>query len=66
LGKAADGEGTVTADIVQFPQGNGAREALIKIIAASINGEEPEQIVDWILGQVYEAGFVIMPVELSA
>jgi hypothetical protein len=51
----------MTADIVQFPHSNGAREALIKIIAASINGEEPAQIVDWILGQLYEAGFIVVP-----
>jgi hypothetical protein len=51
----------MTADIVKFPQSNGAREALIKIIAASINGKEPAHIVDWILGQLYEAGFVIVP-----
>ena len=59
----------MTADIVPFPKpdGNGSREALMDILrspAAQCLGEwDAPAVTDYLLGKLFMAGFVIVPME---
>lgn len=57
----------MTADIIPMPQpkGNGAREALmgVLLLAAVTNDELAPVLTDFVLGELYLAGFKIVPME---
>lgn len=60
----------MTADIIPMPErkGNGAREALMAIllephVRIPLGNWDAPAVTDYVLGKLYEAGFVIVPME---